>query len=172
MIAATDPAQPGWPVNPGRSRGYDEALAGAGLPQDPDLVVTVPWGGVSGADAMARLLSLREPPTAVYAHSDEIAFGAIRTLQRAGLRVPEDMSIVGIDDHPVAELADLTTVAQPVHAQGVRAGHLVLSLLANESPAAGVTLPTRLMIRNSTAPPRNARSGEKRRGGAHQRRLP
>ncbi|GAA0514414.1 DNA-binding transcriptional regulator CytR [Paractinoplanes deccanensis] len=154
MIATVDPAEPHWPANPGRSRAYDEALADAGLPADPSLVVTVPWGSLHGADAMARLLSLREPPTAVYAHSDEVAFGAVRTLRRAGLRIPEDMSVVGIDDHPMAELADLTTVAQPVRDQGVLAGRMLLSLLAGETATTGVTVPTRLVVRGSTAPPR------------------
>ncbi|MBU2668942.1 LacI family transcriptional regulator [Actinoplanes bogorensis] len=154
MIAAVDPTEPGWPANPGRSRAYHEALAAAGLPADPGLVVTVPWGGLSGADAMARLLSLREPPTAVYAHSDEVAFGAIHTLRRAGLRIPGDMSVVGIDDHPMAELADLTTVAQPVREQGTAAGRLLLSLLSGAETGGGLTVPTRLVVRGSTAPPR------------------
>jgi hypothetical protein len=63
-------------------------------------------------------------PTAVYAHSDEVALGAVRTLRRAGLRVPGDISVVGIDDHPVAELTDLTTVAQPVRDQGELAARM------------------------------------------------
>jgi LacI family repressor for deo operon, udp, cdd, tsx, nupC, and nupG len=154
MIAALDPAEPGWPVDPGRTAAYAAALADAGLPADPELVVTVPWGGLHGADAMSRLLGLREPPTAVYAHSDEVALGAVRTLRRSGLRIPEDMSVVGIDDHPMAELADLTTVAQPVHEQGVLAGRMLLALLAGEHTEGGVTVPTRLVVRGSTGPPR------------------
>jgi LacI family transcriptional regulator, repressor for deo operon, udp, cdd, tsx, nupC, and nupG len=156
MIAATEPDQPGWPGNPGRTRAYYEALAEAGLPVDEDLVVTVPWGGAGGADAMARLLSLRDPPTAVYAHSDEVAFGAMSTLRRAGLRVPADVSVVGIDDHPLAVLTDLTTVAQPVREQGVLAGEMVLALL-DGLPATGTTVPSRLIIRGSTAPPPDRR---------------
>jgi LacI family repressor for deo operon, udp, cdd, tsx, nupC, and nupG len=154
MIATIDPAEPGWPASPGRALAYHAALADAGLPADPDLVVTVAWGGLNGADAMARLLSLREPPTAVYAHSDEVALGAVRTLRRAGLRIPEDMSVVGNDDHPMAELTDLTTVAQPVLDQGVLAGRMLLDLLAGGSGTDGVTVPTRLVVRGSTAPPR------------------
>jgi LacI family transcriptional regulator, repressor for deo operon, udp, cdd, tsx, nupC, and nupG len=165
MIATVEPTEPGWPANPGRARAYREALAEAGLPVEPDLVVTVPWGGLSGADAMAQLLSLREPPTAVYAHSDEVALGAMRTLRRAGLRIPEDLSVVGIDDHPMAELADLTTVAQPVREQGVEAGRMLLSLLAGDDAPGGI-LPTRLVVRGSTAPPGSstARSSRRRPG--------
>jgi LacI family transcriptional regulator, repressor for deo operon, udp, cdd, tsx, nupC, and nupG len=103
---------------------------------------------------MGELLGLREPPTAVYAHSDEVALGAIRTLRRAGIRVPEDVSVIGIDNHPLAELTDLTTVSQPVRQQGVLAGQMVLGLLQGEDIERAVTMPTRLIIRRSTAPPR------------------
>jgi DNA-binding LacI/PurR family transcriptional regulator len=102
---------------------------------------------------MAKLLSLCEPSTAVYAHSDEPALGAIRTLRRAGLRVPEDISVIGIYDHPLAELTDLTTVRQPVHRQGAHAAEIVLSLLRGEQVEKAVTMPTQLVIRRSTAPP-------------------
>jgi len=154
MIAAVDPDEPGWPVTLGRSQAYYAALRDAGIPVDESLVATVDWGGNQGAEAMARLLSLREPPTAVYAHSDEVALGAIRTLRRSGLRVPDDISVIGIDDHPLAELTDLSTVAQPVREQGAIAGRMVLGLLRGEDVDPGVTVPTQLVLRGSTAPPR------------------
>ena len=151
MIAAVDPDQPGWPERPGRSQAYYSALRDAGIAVDPSLVTTVDWGGLQGAEAMGELLSLREPPTAVYAHSDEVALGAMRTLRRAGLRVPEDISVIGIDDHPLAELTDLTTVSQPVRQQGLLVGQMVLGLLQGEDVQRAVTVPTRLVIRRSTA---------------------
>lgn len=154
MIATEDPSEPGWPAIHGRTRAYHDALTDAGIPVDPRLIVEVPWGGAAGADAMAQLLGLREPPTAVYAHSDEVALGAIRTLRRAGLSVPRDVSVAGIDDHPLAELTDLTTVAQPVREQGALAGRMVLSLLSGSDITAGITVGTRLVIRGSTGPPR------------------
>ena len=132
------------------------ALEDAGVASDPQLVRTVPWGGTHGADAMAQFLSLRHPPTAVYAHSDEIAFGALATLRRAGVRVPEDISVVGIDDHPLAALADLTTVAQPVLEQGEMVGQMVIDTLAGRSVAEGRTVRTRLVVRGTTARPRGA----------------
>jgi DNA-binding LacI/PurR family transcriptional regulator len=153
MIAAVDPTFPGWPSHPPRSSAYYAALAEAGLAADEDLVVTVDWGGPAGAHGMARLLSLRRPPTAVYAHSDEVALGAMRTIRRAGLRIPQDISIVGIDDHPLAELVDLTTVHQPVREQGVRSGQLLLALLRGEEADRSVTVPTHLVVRGSTSPP-------------------
>jgi LacI family transcriptional regulator, repressor for deo operon, udp, cdd, tsx, nupC, and nupG len=156
MVESVDPDHPGWPEVPGRSAAYRAAVAAAGLELDPDLVVSLPWGGESGAEAMQQLLSLRHPPTAVYAHSDEVALGAVRTIRRAGLRVPEDISVIGIDDHPLAALTDLTTVQQPAHEQGARAARIVLALLGSQQADLHVTLPTRLVVRRSTAPPRSS----------------
>ena len=155
MIAAVDPDQPGWPAASGRAQAYYSALREAGIAADPSLVITVDWGSLHGAEAMGELLGLREPPTAVYAHSDEIALGAMRTLRRAGLRVPEDISVIGIDDHPLAELTDLTTVSQHVRQQGLLAGEMVLGLLRGEEIERAAITPTRLVIRRSTAPPRS-----------------
>jgi LacI family repressor for deo operon, udp, cdd, tsx, nupC, and nupG len=151
MLEAVDPDQPGLVSR--RSTAYYASLKDAGIPVDPQLVESNDWGGEHGAESMAKLLSLREPPTAVFAHSDEVALGAIRTLRRAGLRVPEDISVIGIDDHPLAELTDLTTVRQPVHQQGTRAAEMVLGLLQGTHIEPAVTMPTQLVIRRSTAPP-------------------
>lgn len=158
MIEAVDPETPEWPVEFGRADGYYDALAHAGIESNPELVVRVPWGGEEGAGAMARLLSLANRPTAVYAHSDEIALGAVRTLRRAGLSTPDDVSIIGIDDHPLAALCDLTTIAQPVHEQGVAAARMLLDLLDGSPSDTEVTLPTVLVPRGSTRR-RESRSG-------------
>jgi DNA-binding LacI/PurR family transcriptional regulator len=154
MIAGNDPDQPGWPVAVGRTEAYHAALREAGIPARDELVATVDWGGDLGAQAMDRLLSQREPPTAVYAHSDELAVGAMRTIRRAGLDVPGDISVIGIDDHPVSELLDLTTVRQPVRDQGVVAAQNLLCRLRGEHADDAVTLPTQLVVRRSTSPPR------------------
>lgn len=153
MIEAVDPDQPGWPALPPRSAAYHDALDRTGIRPEPGLVSTVPWGGEAGADAMAQLLSRPQPPTAVYAHSDEIAVGAARTARRAGLDVPADISIVGIDDHPIAALTDLTTVAQPVRTIGERAAAMLLPMIDGAPAPQSTTLPTRLVVRQSTAPP-------------------
>lgn len=152
MVAAFDPEQP-VTLQQGRSTAYYAALSDAGIPVDDRLVETVSWGGPEGATAMDRLLSLRQPPSAVYAHSDEIALGAIRSLRRAGLSVPEDMSVIGIDDHPVAELVDLTTVRQPVREQGEMAGRMLVGLLRGDIVERSLIVPTQLVIRRTTAPP-------------------
>jgi DNA-binding LacI/PurR family transcriptional regulator len=151
MITVDDPQQP---LVTERSRAYYECLEAAAIPIDPELVQTSDWGGEQGAASMAALLSLRSPPTAVYAYSDEIAVGALRTLRRTGLRVPEDMSIVGIDDHPLAALTDLTTVRQPVHLQGQLAAQMLLGLLRGQDVDVAVEVPTELVVRASTAPQR------------------
>jgi DNA-binding LacI/PurR family transcriptional regulator len=158
MIAAHDPDQPGWPERSGRSEAYVDALDDVGVAVRDDLVRDVDWGGLNAAAAMDAILDVGEPPTAVYAHSDELALGVMRTLHRRGLRVPEDISVVGIDDHPLAELTDLTTVRQPVREQGAIAARMVLDALdrADDAPtiAKAVTVPTTLVVRATTSPPR------------------
>ena len=155
MIEAIDPDQPRQPS--GRSRAYHLALADAGIKPDPSLVVTTDWGGEQGAAAMAQLLSASELPTAVYAHSDEVAFGAMRTIRDAGLRIPEDISIIGIDDHPHAALLHLTTIKQDARLQGVLTAQMLLGLLRHEEDTAlSVTVDTQLVVRRTTAAPRPA----------------
>ena len=125
-----------------------------GLRVEPNMMVTVPFGLDGGARAMDILLSVREPPTAVFAYSDEVAMGALRSLRRAHIAVPEQMSIVGVDDHPMAELNDLTTVRQPVDEQGRIAARMVLDLLHGKAVRhQQLMVPTHLVVRGSTAPP-------------------
>ncbi len=152
MIDAIDPNALEWPIG-GRSLAYTEGLEAAGIVLDPELFVRVPWGPTAGADAMSRLLSLREPPTAVFAHSDEIAIGALRAIRRAGLRVPEDISVIGVDDHPLAGELELSSVHQDVRLQGELAAQLVIDALAGESIAESQFLPTKLVLRGSTGRP-------------------
>lgn len=154
MIDAVDPEMPDWPTQSVRADGYRRALAARGLSSDMDLVVSAPWGGEAAADAMADLLSLPDPPTGVFAHSDEVALGAIRTIRRGGLRVPDDISVIGIDDNPLASLTDLTTVQQPVATIATRAARLLLDLLAGRETDTQITVPTKLVPRATTARPR------------------
>lgn len=143
-----------------RRAGFCRALAEAGIASGRDRIVTRPWGVAGGAAAMEELLGGDQLPTAVFAESDEMAFGALRVLRRAGLDAPRDISVIGFDDHEMAEAFDLTTVAQPVAQQGQAAARLVLELLGRpgrSGAAAGVTLPTRLVVRGSVRPPRGGR---------------
>ena len=156
MLEATDPDQPN--LISMRSDAYYDALAENGIEPLPELVVTADWGGEHGAHSMGQLLALSQPPTAVYAHSDEVALGAIRSVRRAGLQIPGDISVVGIDDHPLAALSDLTTVRQDPFEQGRRTGEMLLGLLNGADVDQAVTMPTELIIRHSAAPPSVSRS--------------
>ena len=109
-------------------------------------------------------MSGTELPSAIFAEYDEAAIGAMWALRRAGISVPGDISIVGIDDHEMARMLELTTVAQAVSEQGAIAARLVLEGIADPSARPpDVVLPTRLVLRGSTAPPsprqRSGRTG-------------
>ena len=135
-----------------RLAGYRSAMAEAGLAVPPGYEVDGRFTYAGGEEAMGQLLSLPTPPTAVFAQSDEMAMGAMRTVRRAGLRCPDDVSIVGFDDHELASVVDLTTVGQPVHEQGRIAAQMVLDRLAGAQPQVRL-VPTRLVLRASTSPP-------------------
>lgn len=154
MIQAADDTDIPWATDQARISGFHRQIREAGL-HDPT-VVTVKWSIEGGSRGMEMLLSGPRLPTAVFCHSDEIALGALRTLRRAGVSVPQQISIIGVDDHPSAELTDLTTVAQPVRDQGQIAARKVLHQLTTEGAEADgamTTLSTRLVIRGSTASP-------------------
>ncbi|MEP6560256.1 MAG: LacI family DNA-binding transcriptional regulator [Nakamurella sp.] len=150
----------------GRRRGYEQALRAAGLAVDERLVATGPHGLAGGAAAMTELLSRSIMPTAVFAEYDELAIGALWALRRSGLEVPSDVSMVGIDDHEMATMLDLTTVAQSIATQGEVAAQLLLQILrgeAGDTPTEPVLLPTRLVLRGTTSPPLSTRSTPRRR---------
>ncbi len=136
-----------------RERGYAHAMSAAG--HEPWLVGNGP-GQHGGMSAMAELLSGDRVPTAVFAESDDIAMGALRTLRNSGVAVPEAISVVGFDNNDVAEHLELTTVAQPVYELGQRAAHLAGAALDGHPTHQNVTLPTRLVVRRSTAVPRTS----------------
>jgi LacI family transcriptional regulator, repressor for deo operon, udp, cdd, tsx, nupC, and nupG len=155
MIRTSDTDGTEWAADVLRVRGWRETLTAAGLEAPDELLVTETYGVHAGAHAIDRLLSLDDPPTAVFAYSDELAFAAIARARSRGLRVPEDLSVVGVDGHPLADLLDLTTVEQDVAAQGRVAAELVVRLLEGEDPAGlpSVDAHGRLVVRGSTAPP-------------------
>jgi LacI family transcriptional regulator len=137
-----------------RAAGYRQALAEAGLPYRREHVVTGDFYRASGLVGMRRLLALDEPPTAVFAASDEMAVGALLAARDAGLRVPEDLALVGFDDIEVAALIDpgLTTVAQDKPGFGVAAAKAVVQMIESgktgQAPAP-TFLPTSLIVRDS-----------------------
>ncbi len=139
-----------------RHDGYRAALDGAGVPVDESLIVPGDFRHASGFAACDTLLGLSEPPTAVFATSDQMALGAIEALRRRGLRVPQDMSVVGFDDLPEVRWSapPLTTVRQPLADMGRAAARTVLHPAGDGHPdPARLELDTDLILRSSTAPP-------------------
>ena len=138
-----------------RRDGYRQALKERRLKWETALEVSGDFTVDGGSAAMAALLSLREPPTAVFVESDEMAIGALQAVRRMGLRVPGDVSIVGFDDHEMAGILDLTTVAQPVRRQGTMAAQLLVEALERRGTRKPTTLtaPTTLVVRGTTGPP-------------------
>jgi LacI family transcriptional regulator, galactose operon repressor len=145
-----------WPSAAARLEGYRRALREAGVPEDPALVEhATDWGLATGREAAARLLESSVDFTAIFAHSDLIALGAIRQLRDAGRRVPDDVSVVGYDDLPVADYVEpaLTTVHQPMQEVGALAAALVLDALAGTAPLTSEPrlLPAVLVPRHTVA---------------------
>jgi LacI family transcriptional regulator len=134
-----------------RERGYREALEAAGVPVRPSLVVLGQFSEESGRLAMERLLDSRQRFTAVFAANDQMAFGAALALYRRGLRVPDDVSLVGFDDlaESMYAIPPLSTVHQPGYELGRLAASAMLQLLAGTKPSADVPAP-RLVVREST----------------------
>jgi DNA-binding LacI/PurR family transcriptional regulator len=137
-----------------RYRGYELALREQGLAPDPSLVAYGEGQAEGGRQAMTELLHKSERPTAVVCFSDLTAIGALRAARSAGLNVPRDVSVVGYDDIALAAYAEppLTTVAQQTHELGRRAMLLTLDLLRGKE-AVSLTLPARLIERDSCTPP-------------------
>ncbi|MCW2849601.1 MAG: transcriptional regulator, LacI family [Marmoricola sp.] len=133
-----------------RLEGYRQTMAEAGLAIEPGWEAYGDFTARGGLTACQQLLDAPTRPTAIFAASDEMAIGAVHALRKAGLRVPEDISVVGIDDHELSEFFDLTTVAQPAHDLGHRGARILLDALAGHTPT-GLVLPTRLVARGSSA---------------------
>jgi len=143
-------------VHGGRLRGFRDALERAGLSREDDFVaVDVSMGG--GYEAGMRILADPENrPSAIVAVSDEVAIGAMMAAYRLGLRIPDDLSVIGIDGHPLAEQFGLTTMVQHVSKQGAIAVSQALALLGgmevSDDTDLAMELPVDLKIRNSTGP--------------------
>ena len=143
-----------------RRAGYERALREAGLPLARELVVQSDFMESGGLLAMNRLLDSGQSFTAVFAANDQSAFGARMAMYRRGVRVPDDVSIVGVDDLPGAAYATppMTTVRQPIYEIGLAAAHALLTLLGHPMPE--VDLPALELVARDDAP----RSGTRHAG--------
>lgn len=143
-----------------RQTGFESVLRGAGIEPDPSLYVAANFTIQDGADALHQLMRLPDPPTAIFALADEMAFGVIHAARELGIRIPDDVSLIGVDDHDISPVVELTTVHQDVAEHGARAARLVVERLAGDDATADPEpAPTRLVIRGTTGAPRTHPAG-------------
>jgi LacI family transcriptional regulator len=140
-----------------RLDGYRAALIARDLAPEPELVVEGDFFQPRAYQAASQLLSLADPPTAIFASNDVSAFGAIQAAADRGVRIPHDLSLVGFDDIPQAAFSQpaLTTVRQPLEEMGRVAARLLLASMRDPDLApTRIELPTELVVRASCAGPR------------------
>ncbi|GHJ43877.1 LacI family transcriptional regulator [Catellatospora sp. TT07R-123] len=140
-----------------RLDGYRTAIEAAGLPLDDKLIYPGNFYHEAGYTGGTQLLDLAEPPTAIFASSDQMALGVYEAIRRKGLRVADDVSVVGFDDLPEVRWCSppLTTVRQPLAEMGLLAARTVLRLAQREKiESPRVELATELVIRDSACAPR------------------
>jgi DNA-binding LacI/PurR family transcriptional regulator len=136
-----------------RFSGYRQALDSAGIPFHPELVVHGNGKPEQAMQAMEELLVLPSPPTAVCCYNDMSALGAMRTIRLHGLRIPEDISLVGFDDIFVSSYTQppLTTVRQPMRQMGILAMESLYKLMSGQGSAIRIKVASELIIRESTS---------------------
>ena len=154
IAAITGPR--GWVATEDRLRGYNAALAAAGILPDPALVQETNFEIEQGRRAARHLLDLHDRPTAIFAFNDNVAIGVLQAARERGIRVPEELSVVGFDDVEAAEIVTppLTTVRQPLAEMGRMAVSLLERLIEGQRiEGLHVELRTQLVVRQTTAPP-------------------
>jgi len=153
-----DPQQPlSFTAPSDRRAGWLAVMRSAGIEPPAAYDAVGHFTASGGLVAGRRLLALKSPPTGVVCASDEMAFGVMTAVRRAGLGIPADLSVVGVDGHEIGELVGLTSVVQPVAEQGALAARMVLAALRGDLPRRSehVVLPVHLAVRDSTAPVRD-----------------
>jgi LacI family transcriptional regulator len=136
-----------------REQGFRHAMTAAGIDVDPELVAVGGYTLETAEEPAHKLLGMDDPPTAVFAANDLSAIETIEIAQSRGLRVPDDLSVVGFDNVPESALTDppLTTIDQSIQQMGFEAVRLLLTMVEEpEQPAVHVTLPTELVVRQSS----------------------
>jgi LacI family repressor for deo operon, udp, cdd, tsx, nupC, and nupG len=146
-----------------RREGFTQAMSAVGFGVDPELVVFGAFSASTAEVVASHLLARSRPPTAIFAISDEMAFGALRAVRSAGLIPGVDVSVVGYDGHDMSDSLDLTTVAQPVEVMGGEGARLLVDQLRNpDTSIRHVQFSTELIRRRSSGPPK-AHSARPRR---------
>ncbi|MEM7738045.1 MAG: LacI family DNA-binding transcriptional regulator [Deinococcota bacterium] len=134
-----------------RLEQYQQRLEHANLPPDPELIRYGNFSAESGFEAMQSLLDLAQPPTAVFAGNDTIAFGVLAAIRERGLQVPEDVAVVGFDNLPLASYASppLTTVQTSAIQQGQAGGEMLIQRIRGEVAEQQRIIETKLIVRES-----------------------
>jgi DNA-binding LacI/PurR family transcriptional regulator len=138
-----------------RLRGYIEALRGRGIEPDPVLAAGSSFDLANGIRATENLLAVADPPTAIFYASDEMALGGLHVIKARGLRIPEDISVVSLNDIPFAATSDppLTTVCWPARELGMIGMQMLIDLIERRESVRDVLLSVELVVRRSTGPP-------------------
>lgn len=140
-----------------RLAGYQRAMAEAGLPPDPSLIIYGAFNQTSGYDMIQRLLAVEPRPTAIFAANNMIGIGALKAIRDAGRRVPEDIAMVCFDDLPPMLLTFpfFTVASQPAYDMGRTATQLLVARLAGKAPDAcqEIILPVEMIVRQSSGAP-------------------
>ena len=139
-----------------RWHGYKKCLKDGGISYTPDLLRQTAFGLDNVKTCVQDLLAIPDPPTAVFCSNDMVALSAVEGARETGLRVPEDLSVIGFDDMPLSSYVypRLTTIAQPAYRMGRRAAEILLALARNETcKPVQEMLDVRLVVRDSTASP-------------------
>ncbi|HEX2913701.1 MAG TPA: LacI family DNA-binding transcriptional regulator [Chloroflexia bacterium] len=139
-----------------RLEGYKDALIAHGLPVDPELIREGDFYQPTGYKNTVELLQLANPPTAIFASNDSMAFGVMEAVRERGLSIPADVSIIGFDDIPQASSVHprLTTVRQPLEQMGRVSTKMLLDLIENpDRPPEKIELPTKLIIGHTCRAP-------------------
>jgi DNA-binding LacI/PurR family transcriptional regulator len=138
-----------------RCSGYERALKDKGINLDPNLIITGDWSATSGNQALKKLFNLSSPPTAIFAQNDRMAIGVLCSAREIGIIVPDELSVIGIDDMPLSSYFDppLTTMKQDLQSIGREAAHLLIAAVEKkEVSPKQLLLKASLIHRQSTKP--------------------
>jgi len=139
-------------VSDNRNVGYIQALNEVGVEWNPELEIRGDFNIYTSEIAMDSFLQRKKLPTALFCHSDEMAFGALKSIRKRGLRVPEDISVIGFDDHDIAQYIGLTTVSQAPQFEGQLAAASVIAEMSDPGRATkNILVPLSLVVRETTA---------------------
>jgi len=138
-----------------RETGFREGLLRAGIELGPERAVPGDYSFQSGLQAAKQLLSASPRPTAIFATNDNMAAGVLKMATQMGVRVPEDLSVIGFDDADFAQMLSpaLTTVRRPIRDMGKNAAELLIGLISRSPGVADIHVQLQLIVRDSTAPP-------------------